>query len=336
VRRLLLGCLVAALLAAAPAAAQSDAAWAKLVAAAKQEGRVTLYSASVGTPEHVTISKAFEAKTGIKVDVLEGRASEIRERLRTEKAAGRPTCDVMWNGTTSTSLEDADGMLEPIGWLPRLSAIKPEFAAKGSYIPLSMTPYGMLINTQMVKPEEAPKSWHDLLAPKWKGKILSDDVRALGGGAVFFMVTYDHFGREFHEKLATQQLMFSRSLQENQRRTARGEYPVYIPLTLPDSLRLKGLPVKAILPEEGSPYIFFALSVPKGAPHPNAARMLINYFLEEESRRVFVAGGRPTSVVGENSGIAPDARAIAETKLLGTTDGTRQEQMLKLATEIYK
>ena len=49
---------------------------------------------------------------------------------------------------------------------------------------------------------DEPKSWKDLLDPKWKGKILADDMRALGGGAVFFMVGQQKFGNEFHEKLA--------------------------------------------------------------------------------------------------------------------------------------
>jgi ABC-type Fe3+ transport system substrate-binding protein len=60
-------------------------------------------------------------------------------------------------------------------------------------------------------------------------------------------------------------------------------------LVLSESLRLKGLPVRAIVPEEGAPYALFNLSLMKDAPHPNAARLLINHFLEPESRALMPA-----------------------------------------------
>jgi iron(III) transport system substrate-binding protein len=196
--------------------------------------------------------------------------------------------------------------------------------------------YGLLINTSLVSDAAAPKSWRDLADPRWKGKILTDDMRALGGGAVFFFVTYEHLGREFHEALARQQPQFSRTPPENQRRVARGEFAIYLPMVLSESLRLKGLPVRAIVPEEGAPYVLFNLSLMKDAPHPNAARLLINHFLEPESRAVFVERGRPVTIAGVDGALAPEIRAIANPKLLGTTDWTKQERMLGLAGEIYK
>jgi iron(III) transport system substrate-binding protein len=107
-------------------------------------------------------------------------------------------------------------------------------------------------------------------------------------------------------------------------------------MVLSESLRLKGLPVRAIVPEEGAPYVLFNLSLMKDAPHPNAARLLINHFLEPESRAVFVERGRPVTIAGDDGALAPEIRAIANPKLLGTTDWTRQERMLNLAGEIYK
>jgi iron(III) transport system substrate-binding protein len=318
------------------AAEPEDARWSQIVAAAKREGRATLYSASVGTQEHVTIARSFEAKYGIEVDILEARASEIRERNRVEASSGRRIADVMWNGSTSTGIEEAAGMLAPIGPLPRLAALLPQFASDGLSIKLALTVYGLLINTNLVSDAAAPKSWRDLADPRWKGRILADDMRALGGGAVFFFVTYEHLGRDFHEALARQQLAFSRALPENQRRVARGEFAIYLPMVLSESLRLKGLPVRAIMPAEGAPYVLFNLSLMKDAPHPNAARLLINHFLELESRAVFMERGRPVAIAGDDSALAPELRALANPKLMGTTDWTEQEHMLRVAAEIYK
>jgi iron(III) transport system substrate-binding protein len=207
------------------------------------------------------------------------------------------------------------------------------FKADGTRIPIYVIQYGILVNTEMVKPAEEPKSWQDLLDPRWKGKILSDDMRALGGGAVFFMVTVQKFGKEFQEKLAAQQLHMNRELRGNYPRVARGEYPIYIPFTLPDSLELKGLPVKAIMASEAV-RVRFDGTILKGAL-PERAR-LFRLLLSDEAQLLYGNLGFVTVVGGLEGRIAPEARPLAQARLLGTTDPKLQEEMLKLAKQIYK
>src|SRR6185436_7863578 len=221
----------------AAAQAPSDE-WKKVIDAAKKEGKVVMYSGAVGNTVSPKIAAAFEAKYGIRMEVLEARASELRERIRTEQAAGKVLGDVSHNGSTTTALQLAEGTFVPYGTLPNAGRAVAPFKADGTRVPVYVIQYGILVNTDMVKPGEEPKSWKDLLDPRWKGKILSDDMRALGGGAVFFMVTTQRFGKEFHEKLAEQQPHMNRDLRGNYPRIARGEYPVYAPFTLPDILEL--------------------------------------------------------------------------------------------------
>jgi iron(III) transport system substrate-binding protein len=319
------------------AAAQApDTEWRTVIEAGKKEGKVVVYNGAVGTPALPKALAAFEAKYGIRTELLEARASELRERIRTEQAAGKVLGDVSHNGSTTTALQLAEGTFVPYGTLPNAGRPVAPFKADGTRVPIYVIQYGILVNTDMVKPGEEPKSWKDLLHPRWKGKILSDDMRALGGGAVFFMVTTQKFGKEYHEKLAAQQPHMNRELRGNYPRVARGEYPVYSPFTLPDSLDLKGLPVKAILPEEGSPYVRFDGAIFKGAPRPNAARLLLDFFLSDESQLVYGNLGFVTTVGGLESKIAGEARALAQAKLLGTTDPALQPEMLKLAKTIYK
>jgi len=111
---------------------------------------------------------------------------------------------------------------------------------------------------------------------------------------------------------------------------------VYAPFTLPDSLDLKGLPVKALLLEEGSPYVRFDGAIFKGAPRPNAARLLLDFFLSDESQLLYGNLGFVMTVGGLDGKVSGEARAIAQTKLLGTTDPKLQDEMLKLAKSIYK
>ena len=323
--------------AAVPASAQiPDADWKKVVDAAKKEGKVVVYNGAVGTPVLPKVASAFEAKYGVRMELLEARASELRERIRTEQASGKILGDVSHNGSTTTALQLAEGTFQPHGALPNAKRPVAPFAVDEIRVPIYVITYGILVNTDMVKPADEPKTWQDLLNPRWKGKILSDDMRALGGGAVFFMVTTQKYGKEYHEKLAQQGPHMNRELRGNYPRIARGEYPVYFPFTLPDSLDLKGLPVKAIMPPEGSPYVRFDGAMFKGAPHPNAARLFLDFLLSDEGQLLYANLGFVPVVGGLDSKIAPEARAISQVKLLGTTDPKLQDEMLKLAKVIYK
>jgi iron(III) transport system substrate-binding protein len=307
-----------------------------VVDAAKKEGKLVIYTASIGSPFHKTVFKAFEGKYDIKIELLEARASEVRERVRVEQSAGRFLGDIHHNGSTTTWLMQRDGNLQPHGPVPNVKNIEPPYEADDIRIPAEVISYCLMVNKSLVKPADEPKGWQDILDPKWAGKILSDDYRALGGGAVFFVVMQNTFGRTFHEKLAAQKPVFSRDLANSERRVARGEYPLYIPFSLQDLNNLKGLPVKAVVPTEGRPYVRFDLSVLKNAPHPNAARVFMNHYLEPESQLVFANAGYNPVVKGVVEKTLPEIKPLLATKAMGTTDPAKQDEMLTLAKEIYK
>jgi iron(III) transport system substrate-binding protein len=335
-RAALLGLAAGTAMLSAPALARAEEEWDGIVAAAKKEGHVVLYSAFVGLAAHQDLKKDFEATYGISVDILEARASELRERIRIEQATGRFAADVSENGRTTTTLQiKEDHVFDPHGPLPSLSHVKPEFRSDDIRLPVFAIVYGILANSQLVKPADEPKSWLDLLDPRWKGKILSDDFTALGGGGVLFSVLEDHFGRDFQEKLAQQDLKFSREIPANERRIARGELPLYIPVSLTAVPELKGLPVKFLPPKEGLPYIGYDLALLKNAPHPNAARLLMEHYLGRKTQQSFANLGLLPVTTDTLSEVDPAVADLEKSKLLGTTDPARMNEMLVLARQIY-
>jgi iron(III) transport system substrate-binding protein len=336
-RAALLGLAAGSAMVTVPEFARAQDDWNKIVEAARKEGHVVLYSAFVGLAAHQQLKKDFQATYGITVDILEARASEVRERIRIEQAAGRFAADVSENGRTTTTLQIAqDNVFDPHGPLPSLGHLKPEFRADDIRLPVFAIVYGILANSRLVKAEDEPKSWLDLTDPRWKGKILADDFRALGGGGVLFYTLEDHLGRDFHEKLATQDIKFSREIPANERRIARGELPLYLPVSLTSIPELKGLPVKFLVPKEGLPYIGYDLALLKNAPHPNAARLLMEYYLGQKMQQAFANLGLLPVTSDMLSEIDPSVAELEKSKLLGTTDATRMDKMLAVAREIYK
>jgi iron(III) transport system substrate-binding protein len=317
--------------------AQSPQDWDKVIAGAKAEGKVVVYSAYVGPAHFKSIARAFEAKYGIPVEALEVRGSELRERIRAEQAANRFAADVIYSSESQIRLQERDEkVIAPRPVVPNLARLSARFNYPSPAAPTMIIPYGILINTGLVKPEEEPKRWTDLTDPRWKGKILADDTRAIGGGYLWFFASYEKLGPEFHEKMAAQDVKMTRDQRESQRRTARGEFAIYIPFILPDIFSLKGLPVKMIIPEEGVSYILYGNALLRNAPHPNAALLYIDFWLSEEAQLLIARDGHGVTIDGVAEKIPPDVKEIVGAKLMGTTDASRQNEMMAVAKKIYK
>jgi iron(III) transport system substrate-binding protein len=332
-----LGLLAIAMLGAAGLAPARAQDWDEVVAAAKKEATVTVYHSQLGAPHWKVVVDAFQKKFGIEVKEFDARASEITERVRVEQSSGRAIADVEFHGLATIVDQRKSNFIAELGAIPNAKNIRPDVPPADQWeVPAWNQFVCTLTSTRMITPADEPKTYSDFLKPEFKGKMLSDDMAAIGSGQTFFAVLYQKYGPALLQKFKEQNLTFDRDLQQMSRRVARGEYPVLLQQIVAFAYPLRSLPVKVVVPQEGCPITPIEGAVLRGAPHPNAARLFINHFLDLDSQLTYANAWMGTVVTGVLDHLTdPDAKRFAQIKVLGYITPDIRDAMLKAATEMF-
>jgi len=263
-----------------------------LIDAARKEGKVSFYTAlELNTAERV--SRMFEARyPGIAVRVERSGAERIFQRIAQEQGSGIKAVDVA-NSTDPAHYLDwkKNGWLAP--YVP--DEVAKHFPADqidsdGMYATSCAWTEAIGYNTGLVKPEDAPKSYADLLDPKWQGKIVKGHPGYSGAILTATFVLARDLGWPYLEKLAQQKVMQVQSAADPPKKILLGERAIMADGNDYNLVLFKdqGKPVEVVYPAEGSPLIIVPSGIFQGAPNPNAARLFQSFFLGAEAQQLLV------------------------------------------------
>src|SRR5262245_12066542 len=281
-----------------------EAKWNQTIAAAKKEGKV-IFAAAPDPLMRKHIPEKFTARFGIRVEYLAGRSSDMGARLQVERQAGIFSVDAVTSGVqTMAAVFYKEKLIDPL----KPALILPEVLDRTKWksgklwfidpeeqyiLRLFNTASSLFyMNTRHVPPGEI-KTVRDLLNPKWRGKISVFDPTDAGTGSNTAAALYVQFGQEFVKNLfVDQKPVISRDKRQMEDWLARGTYPISFGARSEevDRLQKEGFPiVKAALPDAMDTVTAASglLAIMNRAPHPNAARVFVNWLASKEGAEIF-------------------------------------------------
>lgn len=274
--------ILAGLAAVAAHAADRDAG---LVEKARQEGSVTLYT-SMQVVDSRPLSEAFEKKYGVKVMLWRASGEKVAQRVLAEARAGRHEVDVVETDGAQIEILHREKQLAPFE-SPSIRDVPPEILpAHRGYVPSRLTLYVLAYNTQRVAPADVPRTYDDLLAPRWAGRfaVEADDVAWF---AAVVKAMGEANGLAYFRKLAAMKPSMRSGHTLMAELVAAGEIDIALDAHVQGVARLieRGAPIawKPLQPAFGQPS---SVGLARRAPHPNAALLFIDFLLSREGQEI--------------------------------------------------
>ncbi|MBI1993253.1 MAG: extracellular solute-binding protein [Deltaproteobacteria bacterium] len=290
---------------------------AKLVAAAKKEGKVVVYG-SLESDTVGTIKKAFQKKTGIEMEYWRASATKVMDRAMGEYRAGKPLFDIILTNDNPMQIMLKEGIFAKYNSpsaadFPK-DAIDPNLGPRYRNVIV-----GVVYNKSAIKPADAPKSLEDLVSPKYKGKLVMPDPTQHTTTTQWVASLFKLMGKEKADKyirdLAAMKPILVESLLPAAERVTTGETPIAITY----------VKYVFIFGQKGAPLDYVRLGKMMGdghylglnnkAPHPNGGKAFIDYFLDDESMNIMAKMGEFVNRKGVYPPL-PDADKIQFVEML--------------------
>jgi len=287
--KLKLALCAAALIVFTPAHAQDAVDAAK----AKAEGKLTWYT-STPIEQAQKIVAIFKRQTGIEVELFRSGGSAILSRFQQEMNAGRVAVDVITHSEPAAA--------NALGKKGYFVAFKPKNfdkipdaakAADGSFTGQRLNMMTHYLRSDKVAAADEPKTWDDLLAAKYKGKLVMTDPSFTSLQVSVVGMISRARGWGFYEKLRLNDVMIVQGNQQVSDMLKRGERLIAVGAldSYAADLKKEGHPIKTLYPSDGVFIIPSPTSVVKGSPHPNAAKLFAEFMIGDDAQRIFPADG---------------------------------------------
>ena len=263
----------------------------KLLEGARKEGSLSIYT-SLNPKDSSPITEAFEKKYKIKVSLWRASGEKMVQRALTEARAGRFTPDVLETDGIEMEILAREKLLEEF-YSPMFADLPASaFTKNRLYVADRFNFFTIAYNTNLVKPNEVPNSYQDLLLPRWIGKI---GIEA--GDADWFAGLVKHMGEKeglaYFRKLADMKPQIRTGHTLISELVAAGEIPIAAAVYnhAVERLAVNGAPIKwkALSPTLGRPG---AVGMAKNAPHPHAALLFADFILSREGQELIRARNR--------------------------------------------
>lgn len=303
-----------------------DTAWAKVVEAAQKEGKVSLYSWGLTGDLGVTISKAFKDKYGITVELTTGTGAQLVPRIQSEYRANQFVADMLEGSPINAIFAKQQSLTQTFGDLPQkrnkdVWVREPFLDKEGHTVSFFYTIHGAYINTKLLNPNDAPKTWKALLDPKWKGKMVVPDPDSMPTANQLYVVLTRHSGftDDYFRDLAKQELIIAPTHPEADAVLMRGQASIDLASSLSTMAPLisQGAPIVPIDMSEGVPSPDGSvLNLMSKAPHPNAARLFADWLISKEGQEVHSKTRSVPSIRKDVGDYRPVQTKINYTKLI--------------------
>lgn len=273
--------------------------WDKLITAARRESKIVIFS-GIGDEVRIQVPEGFKKRYGLSADWITAPGNQLREKILRERKAGLYNVDIYLGGQEPINVLKPVGALdsmEPALILPEVKDPKNWWDEKLPWVDKDRTMMSLVmhvnpvvaINTSMVKLGEI-KSLLDLLEPKWQGKIVMTDPVRLGGGRYFFRFIEGRMGQDFLRQLAASKPMITDDRRLAVEWLSRGKFAIGLgtETTMVLEMQQSGAPIGPVEVKEGA-YLTTGqgnVGLVNNAPHPNAARLFINWLLTQEGQTI--------------------------------------------------
>ena len=254
----------------------------RLIAAAKKEGYLTVYT-TMPAKDGKTITAGFEKKYGVKVTLWRASSNDVLHRAVTEAAAGRFEWDIL--NATAPEMEalHREKLLQPVYSPHFQDLLAGSVAPHKEWAAIYYNVYVQVYNTSVVKKEELPASYQELLAPKWKGR-LGIEVKSQEWFAAVVKSMGEEKGLKFFRELVAKNGLSMRSgTSKLHNLVVAGEVPLALTVYsyLPMVAKADNAPVDWFVIKEPAIGRANGVGISRKAPHPNAALLFYDYMLTD-------------------------------------------------------